>query len=144
MKTFQVSPYFICLTICIAIASCAQKKENVVSPDPTSSIAKENQSIVLQDTLSLAQFNDYTKRWARNFRAYMATDSIRYFTMPTIDLKEYVKETHTNTRFYIGMDANNIPHLLLTGTDGHGGIGSSNGNHIYDVTTACPRSCNDN
>lgn len=136
MKTLKFKIAFCALCVLI-IYACSAKKD---APIPNVS---QTSDIILGHTVPDSLFLDNISRWKTGFRKHMEKDSLFYFNMPTSDLKGYVNEKHVHTRFYIGMDKDTNLHLFLVGTDGTGHILQGPENHIYDVTTACPRFCDE-
>lgn len=115
---------------------------------PTAASVKKNIDQTLSDTLSKAKFDQWTKRWNLKSQAYMDSSKINYFSMPLIDLNEFLGESPSAARFYIGLDStkNNtyIPHIILVGTSANGDPRLNAPFHIYDVTTVCPPVCGHN
>jgi hypothetical protein len=103
---------------------------------------------VQPDTISPQLFSVWTNRWKRSGRSYMSNNSIEYFTFPMAEMTSLIAENPTTARFYMGMDSigvnNFVPKLILVGTDGNGNPKITKGGHIYDVSTVCPRICDDN
>jgi len=93
------------------------------------------------DTISKDTFDVWKARWNDNFREYMANDSLNYFNMPLVDLKDILKESPVDSaRFYMGMDDKKLPHLMLVGTN----QGVPNFDVIADYTEVCPPLCDKN
>ena len=123
-------------------SSKKESKNNTVKamkPDPT------------QDLISKDTFDVWVERWNMEYKEYMNNDSLHYFDMPLIDLRDILNDTTaTEARFYMGMgmDTVNIsgketilalPHLMLVGVNKNG---VPNFNVIADYTKTCPPFCN--
>ena len=116
--------------------SCGEgtKKEDPVTTDPVVTTLESSSNTML----TRAEFDTMRDNWKRGFRSYMASDSLDYFEMPIADLKAVVNESGVDdSRFYLGMDQNGKPHLML--------VGLSNSvidfGVIADYSKACPPTC---
>jgi hypothetical protein len=126
------------------IISCQEKKSETITPEV--SLEKKNPP-ALVDTITKKQFDAWTKRWAKKSKDYMGKNSLEYFSMPVIDMSEFLGENPIGSRFYIGLDSTSsglAPHVILVGTDGQGNPRIDEPYHIYDVTKACPPDCGEN
>lgn len=135
-RIFQLSFLLSCT---LAIISCGDTSSKMNSDEAIT----DKIMVSLQDTISLDTFNVWTARWQADAAYYMNNDSLKYFSMPKLDLKEFLKEQQSGVRFYLGMDATVTPHIILVGTDGNGNISVGPNNHIFDVSTPCPTACGD-
>ncbi|MDF1696822.1 MAG: hypothetical protein P1U56_13355, partial [Saprospiraceae bacterium] len=107
-----------------------------------------------EDAIPLAQFQEWVHNWDSLGQTYTANTLTQYFTMPLVDMTEFVDHidtTATDTvaaaRFYLGLDIRNntmTPHVMLVGvnTEGDSLTDASMGQYIYDVTKPCPSMCN--
>ncbi len=134
MKTIK----FIIVAFILAslLFACTQKSGGNEGPVPEETPPTPHPELISKDT-----FNAWTTRWNNNFRAYMENDSLHYFNMPLVDLKDILKESPVDSaRYYMGMDAKLHPHLMLVGTY----QGQPNFSVIADYTEVCPPFCDKN
>jgi hypothetical protein len=115
--------------------ACDQKPNGIKIPDYPKAVNSPNPKA---DLISKDSFDTWVARWNDNFRAYMSRDSLHYFDMPLVDLREILHESPVDdARFYLGMDASELPHLMLVGVY----KGKPNFNIIADYTRICPPLC---
>jgi len=128
MKIFKV--LFLFSILASALFSCNEGKEDPKEP-----------SFVLTKSrlLSPKQFNEWKTRWDSTYQNYMANNEMKYFNMPLADLSDILDEGAKvdSARFYMGMNPDTIPHLMLVGTL----AGVPNFSIIADLTTVCPTNC---
>jgi hypothetical protein len=140
-KTIFTLAFILCS---IFFMTCTQKHEESSSASGASSHSPEYEKM-LKDTLALGKFQEWTSRWNRTSKAYMDSTGLRYFSMPIIDMKEFVGEKAKGARFYIGMDSTSQiklqPHIILASTDGKGKLLYDDKNKIFDVSNSCPPFC---
>jgi len=105
-----------------------------------------------KDTLSPNKYREWKDRWERKGAAYTNNKLTKYFTMPLIDLNQFLTQNnHSAARYVLGLDsvqttAKNIiytPHLMLVGVDATGAsmVPPYAAGEIYDVTRPCPDAC---
>lgn len=105
-------------------------------------------SLTEVDTIDLATYNSWIEGWKVKGQGFTDTMLLEYFTMPLIDLEEFVTHSESAARFVLGMDTSAVPiepHLMLVGVDSLNvpilpSIRTPNAK-IYDVTTPCPKLC---
>ena len=133
MKTIKL--ILVASILASLLYACDQKPTGIKGPDKTKA---ENPPNPKADLISKDSFDVWKMRWNDNFRAYMAKDSMHYFDMPLVDLRQILNESPVDdARFYLGMDSKELPHLMLVGVD----KGKPNFNIIADYTRICPPLC---
>ncbi len=99
------------------------------------------------DTIPVDTLKAWVKNWRDHGKSWMATDSLKYFNMPLIDLREVYGENGVDSaRFYLGMEMQNgsyMPKLILIGLDSTGKkmLNASKGQYAYDLSRPCPPLC---
>lgn len=137
MKTIK---FIIVASILASLLFACNQKPDVIdkADDLIKTIGKVDPPTSKPELISKDTFYAWKARWNNNFRKYMANDSMNYFNMPLVDLKDILKESPVDSaRFYMGMDTLKHPHLMLVGT--HNGI--PNLTVIADYTRVCPPFC---
>lgn len=139
--------YFLALFFAVIYAaSCDTKSAGPdVNPPPPPPPA---------DVISEATYNIWRGNWKNHGKSFIANEDsiLRYFTMPTIDLEEFLDrpgngpDTVAAARFTLGMEisgTDSIPHIMLLGVNSNGDplTNSTRFQYIYDVTKPCPNSC---
>lgn len=115
--------------------ACNQQPNGIKGTDHSKEV---NTSYPKADLISKDSFDTWVTRWNDNFRGYMSRDSLHYFEMPLVDLREILHESPVDdARFYLGMDSSQLPHLMLVGVD----KGKPNFNVIADYSNVCPPFC---
>lgn len=106
----------------------------------------------LKDTIPVDTFNAWVKNWKDHGQAYIADTLTKYFTLPTIDLDEFLQFPGSGTdsvaaaRFAIGLEITptyRVPHIMLLGVneDGVPLTDSTRSQYIFDFSTPCPSLC---
>ena len=132
------------LSLLLLITSCSQQP----APAADSKITK----LAQKDTITPNQYREWKDRWERKGAAYTNNKLTKYFTMPLIDLTEFMSNgNHVAARYVLGLDstqttASNIiytPHLMLVGVDNTGTsmVPPYAAGNVYDVTRPCPDAC---
>ena len=109
----------------------------------------------LKDTISPATFNTWVTNWKTHGQSYTALTLTEYFTMPTVDLSEFLsfpgtgRDTVAAARFVLGLEflpTDTLPHIMLVGVNSAGVnmIDPSMNQYIYDVSLPCPHMCGKN
>lgn len=142
---------FLLLLIGAFLTSCNQTSSKVEESDVKSDVVDAPQPVNLytvteKDIISRKKFELWTKNWTRGNGKVAATNNIRFFNMPIIDLSEVLGELPASSRFYLGLDDTVTPpepHLMLVGVDkdGNNMIDPLKSQFIFDVTRPCPPSC---
>jgi len=120
--------------------ACNQKPSEIkeAADNALETMTKQKPPTPKPDTISKDTFDVWKKRWDDDFRNYMANDSLHYFDMPLVDLREILHESPVDkARFYMGMDHKIRPHLMLVGLY----KGVPNFDIIADYTEVCPPFC---
>lgn len=121
-------------------------------PDCPDSSAKYDYTAQLKDTISNAKFDLWVSNWKNHGLQYTEGTLTEYFTMPTLDLEEFLahpgvgSDTIAAARFVLGLEIktpDTIPHLVLVGVNSSGGnmTDPTRGQYIYDVSKPCPTLC---
>jgi hypothetical protein len=111
-------------------------------------------TLTTEDTISLQKFQTWVGNWKTFGKDYMDTSLTTSFTMPLIDVEEFLENRDSTSRdsvvaarFYLGMEVispdNYYPHLLLVGVDSKGDSLTNEAykQYIYDITKPCPQLC---
>ncbi len=145
MKNLLYFPILFCAVL--FIFSCTPCPD---CPDVT--MDQYDDTATLRDTISVATFQTWRNNWLTNGQSYTANTLTKYFTMPVLDLTEFLEFPGTGrdsvvaARFVLGMEidaTDSIPHLMLVGVNSAGQslIDTSKQQYIYDVTKPCPKMC---
>jgi hypothetical protein len=96
-------------------------------------------TILTDSLLTRGAFDTMRTKWQNDHKLYTDRHVFNYFEIPIDDLRAIVGEPGiTDSRFYFGMSADTMPHLMLVGITGSG----LNFNIIADYTKVCPTQCN--
>ena len=120
--------------------------------EPATKANSKITKLAQKDTITPKQYREWKTRWERKGAVYTNNKLTKYFTMPLIDLTEFMSNgNHVASRYVLGLDstqtsANNIiytPHLMLVGVDNTGAsmVPPYAAGNVYDVTRPCPDAC---
>ena len=111
-------------------------------------------TLTTEDTISLQKFQTWVGNWKTFGKDYMDTSLTTSFTMPLIDVEEFVENRDSTSRdsvvaarFYLGLEVlspnNYYAHLLLVGVNSKGDSLTTDSlkQYIYDVSKPCPQLC---
>ena len=119
----------------------------------TADVKQDNPyTATLRDTISYATYDLWKNNWKTYGQAFTANLLTEYFTMPLLDLNEFLsfpgtgRNTVVASRFVLGLEINGpdtTQHLMLVGvgSDGASLTNAALQQYIYDVTAPCPTSC---
>ena len=99
------------------------------------------------DAIPLSQAVTWVNNWrnADNHNLVNAEGNvIKGFWIPSDDLTQALAESGAESaRSYIGIDENDVFHLLIVGVDGDGNDMTDElaGQYVYDFTQPCPATC---
>jgi hypothetical protein len=128
----------------LILQACDSKKSEAAEAPKAEMEVKATTTDALQDTIPNDTFSTWALRWQTNQKTWMQSNSINYFNMPKVDLTELVAQSGVDsTRFYIGLNAQNVIHLMAVGVDSRGNnmLDNSQGQFAYDVSKPCPTLC---
>ena len=109
-------------------------------------------TLTTEDTISLQKFQTWVDNWDSLGQSYTATTLTQYFTLPLIDIEEFIENMETTgrdsvvaARFYLGLDISSTPtpHILLVGVNSLGDslTNEADKQYIYDISKPCPNLC---
>lgn len=133
MKTNFV---LLAIGLVFAIVACTPKPENA-TPKP----AVTSEPGIDADTITQAQFEQWTSAWDSLGVNYSDTALVAYYTMPVVDLAALLGERAKGVRFYQGLEPLSpghwVAHLIAVGLDEKKVIIPK----YYDYSNPCPPIC---
>ena len=112
----------------------------------------DTSTATLRDTISVNKYNLWKNNWNSYGKAFTANTLTEYFTMPLIDLEEFLyykgsgRDTIAASRFVLGLEidgTDTTQHIMLVGVDSDGKsmTDATKQQYVYDVSKPCPHLC---
>jgi len=150
MKNLIYFTTLFCAAILIfSCKPCPDCPDAATTPKITSDVVS---TPTLRDTISEQKYNTWKNNWKTYGQAFTNNLLTEYFTMPLIDLEEFLslpgtgRDTIAASRFVLGLEIDGVDttqHLMLVGVNaaGQSMTDASKQQYVYDVTAPCPNSC---
>lgn len=137
--------------LAILIFSCKPCPECPEAGNDTEYQADDVQA-TLKDTISESTYNTWKTNWKTDGQAFTANTLTEYFTLPLIDINEFLEFPGTGrdsvvaSRFVLGLEidgTDTTAHIMLVGVNAAGEslTNASLQQYVYDVSAPCPNSC---